>query len=98
MSLLWTWGGRCFGYREGENLWTSDGRHVGKFWGEEIYGCDGQYLGQLWLDNRLIASQGKNTWRRSPFPPLNHRRRSPLNCSDRIPYAFRHGYEEFPGL
>ena len=98
MSWLWTWGGRCFGYREGENLWTCDGKHVGKFWGEEVYGPDGQYLGQLWTDNRLISSTPKKTWRRSPFPPHNQRARSPLNFSDRVGYTFRPGYEEFPAF
>ncbi len=97
MSWLWTWGGRCFGYREGENLWTSDGKHVGRFWGEEVYGADGKYLGQLWTDNRLIASKGKKTWRRSPFTPHNARAKAIVTYPNRVAYCFRPDYEDFPG-
>ena len=45
MDWLWTWGGRCFGYRDGDDLWTYDGRHVGRFHDDEVYAPDGQYLG-----------------------------------------------------
>src|SRR5215211_1959314 len=44
---LWTWGGECFGYRDGDELWTYDGRHVGRFQNDEIYGSSGSYLGEL---------------------------------------------------
>jgi hypothetical protein len=36
MRWLWTWGGICFGYRDGEDLWTYDGHHVGKFHADEV--------------------------------------------------------------
>ncbi len=98
MSWLWTWGGRCFGYRDGENLWTCDGKHVGKFWGEEIYGPDGRYLGQLWTDNRLISSTSKKAWRRSPFPQQNNRSSAGPTYPSRAAYYFRFGYEDFPGF
>jgi hypothetical protein len=42
MGWLFTWGGKCFGYREGDDLWTHDGRHIGRFYGEEVYGKRGQ--------------------------------------------------------
>jgi hypothetical protein len=35
MDWLWTWGGTCFGYRDGDDLWTHGGKHVGRFEGEK---------------------------------------------------------------
>src|SRR5579863_955264 len=62
-----TWGGKSFGYREGDNLWTHHGRHVGRFDGDEIYGPDGAYLGELRNKNRLITNIGKKGRRMSGF-------------------------------
>jgi hypothetical protein len=33
---FWTWGGKCFGYRDGNDLWIHDGHHVGRFDGDEV--------------------------------------------------------------
>ncbi|NSW84553.1 MAG: hypothetical protein HPY90_15220 [Syntrophothermus sp.] len=62
---LWTWGGRCFGYRDGDDLWTYDGKHVGRFIGDEVYAPDGSYLGEI-KDGRLITNLSKKHYRNSP--------------------------------
>lgn len=46
MDWLWTWGGKCFGYRSGDDLRTYDGCHVGRFHGDDVFGPDGRYLGE----------------------------------------------------
>src|SRR4051812_10077192 len=60
MHWLWTWGGECFGYREGDNLWTYNGKHVGCFHGDEVYAPDGWYLGEISRGNRLVIDRSKN--------------------------------------
>ena len=52
---LWTWGGKDFGDREGDELWTYDGRHVGHFHGTKVYAPDGRYLGELQREDHLIT-------------------------------------------
>ncbi|MFC1984322.1 hypothetical protein ACFLVO_04870 [Chloroflexota bacterium] len=44
MEWFWTWGGRYFGYRDGDNLWTYDGKHIGHFRDDEIYASVLAYL------------------------------------------------------
>jgi hypothetical protein len=56
MNWLWTWGGKCFGYPDGDNLWSHDGRHVGSFHDDEIYAADGRYLGKV-MGSRLITDK-----------------------------------------
>jgi len=63
MGWIWTWGGTCFGYRDGDKLWDHEGRHVGVFQGDEVYGLDGRHLGEI-KDNLLIIDQSKKPrWR-----------------------------------
>ena len=52
---LWTWSGKDFGDRDGDELWTYDGRHVGHFHGTKVYAPDGRYLGELQRDDHLIT-------------------------------------------
>jgi hypothetical protein len=59
MEWLWTWGGECFGYREGDYLWTYSGKHVGCFHGDELYAPDGWYLGEIKQGNRLVIDRSK---------------------------------------
>lgn len=73
MEWLWTWGGRCFGYRDEDDLWTYDGKHVGRFSSDEVYAPDGQYLGEIIRGKRLITNKGKKSWRRSGFTPYAQR-------------------------
>ena len=35
MDWLWNWGGKCFGYREGDSLFTYFGKEIGRFDGED---------------------------------------------------------------
>jgi hypothetical protein len=56
MEWLWTWGGKCFGYKDGDNLWAYSGEHIGKFKENEIYDRNGHYLGEIMSSNRLMCS------------------------------------------
>jgi len=95
MQWLWTWGGKCFGYRDSDDLWTSDGKHVGRFHGEEIYGRDGRYLGELLNDNRLITHRSKSSWRKAGFSPYG-RRGAYARYANYAGYAMYAGYSDFP--
>ena len=95
MQWLWTWGGTCFGYRDGDDLWTYDGRHVGQFHGDEIYGQDGRYLGELMDGDRLITNRGKSSWRQSSFAPYG-RRAAYAGYAGYAGYAMYAGYDDFP--
>ena len=93
---LWTWSGRCFGYRDGNDLWTYDGKHVGRFVADEVYAPDGRYLGEV-MNGRLITNLGKKHYRSSPFTPCA-RRGSYAKYADYAGYAMPAGYEDFPKL
>jgi hypothetical protein len=67
MEWLWTWGGECFGYREGDDLWTYGGKHVGCFHGLELYAPDGWYLGEIKQGNRLVIDRSKSGRTVPPF-------------------------------
>lgn len=97
VDWLWTWGGRCFGYRDGDDLWTYDGRHVGRFHDDEVYAPDGQYLGEIMSKNRLITNKGKKSWRRGSFTP-HAQRAGYAEYADYAGYAMYAGYEDFPKL
>lgn len=95
MTSLWTWSGKCFGYRNFDELWTQGGKHVGRFHDEEVYGTDGRYLGEIRSDNRLITNRAKKSKRRSPFTPLG--RRTPhVRFVGYVGYVMYAGYEDFP--
>ena len=96
MQWLWTWGGRCFGYREGDDLWTYNGRHVGKFVGDDVYGPDGRYLGELINGDRLIT-QVKKAWRPAGFPRWG-KRVGYAKFVDYVGFTMYAGYEDFPEL
>jgi hypothetical protein len=97
MGWLWTWGGRCFGYQDGDDLWTFDGRHVGRFYEDEIYAPDGQYLGEITSGNRLITNKSKKSWRRGSFT-THAQRAGYTKYADYAGYAVYAGYEDFPKL
>ena len=97
MEWLWTWRGRCFGYREGEDLWTYNGRHVGRFNNDEIYAPDGQYLGEIRNENRLIRNKSKKSKRGNIFTPHTHRA-GYTKHADYAGYAMYAGFEDFPNL
>jgi hypothetical protein len=94
MDWFWTWGGECFGYREGDALYAYHGLQVGQFHGDEVYGADGSYLGEVLNDNRLITHLSKRSWRQSPFTPMRYG--SYARFANYAGYAMYAGYEDFP--
>ena len=96
MTWLWTWGGICFGYREGDALWTCSGHHVGHFHGDEVYGTtNGRYLGELMNENRLITNRSKSSWNRGASGSYGPR--GPYaRFANYAPYAMYAGHEDFP--
>ena len=96
MEWLWTWSGRCFGYRDGDSLCTHDGRHIGKFHGDYIYGSDGKYLGEV-LNSRLITCRSKKSWKHSSFTPYA-KCGAYTKYTDYVGYTMYTGYEDFPRL
>ena len=95
MTHMWTWGGKYFGYREGDDLWTHSGHHVGRFYDDEIADQLGRYLGELMNGNRLIV----NTTRRSSHYPTfapRARRVALMKCMAYVGYVVYMGYEDFP--
>jgi hypothetical protein len=95
MNWLWTWGGTCFGYRDGDDLWTYDGEHVGRFKGDEIYGRDGRYLGEIMSENRLITNRAKSNWPGYTFTPYA-RRGGYAAYANYAGYAMYAGHQDFP--
>ena len=95
MIWMWTWGGKCFGYLDGEDLWTYAGKHIGKLQGADIYDPQGRYLGEVMNDSWLITCTSKKGWRGYAFAPYGSR-------SGYAPYAnyagytMYAGYEDFP--
>src|ERR1700685_3479821 len=73
VQWLWTWSGRCFGYRDGDNLWTYNGRHVGRFHDDQVYGRDGRYLGEIRSEKRLITNRSKKNRHKGIFTPYVNR-------------------------
>jgi len=93
-NWLWTWGGKCFGYREDDALFTYYGLQAGQFHGDEVYGADGHYLGEVMNNDRLITHKAKAGWRQSRFTPL--RNGSYARYANYAGYAMYAGYEDFP--
>jgi 4-fold beta flower protein len=73
LEWLWTWGGACFGYREGDDLYTYDGRHVGHFVEKVVYGRNGLYLGEIRGRNRLVRKRANASWKQPSFNPRPRR-------------------------
>lgn len=97
MEWLWTWKGRCFGYKNGSDLWTYDGKHVGRFYGDEVYDRNGYYLGEIRNSNRLITHKSKKNRRKSSFTPYA-KRVGYVKYTDYVGYVMYAGYEDFPIL
>jgi len=97
MKWLWTWGGRCFGYIEEDNLWTYDGKHVGKLRGVDIYDSKGCYMGEIIIGDRLITRKSKKHYRSYSFAPYANRA-GYVKYADYAGYAMYAGYEDFPKL
>jgi hypothetical protein len=91
---LWTWNGKYFGYRDGDELWTHDGRLAGRFYRDEIYGAAGRYLGEVRDIDRLITNLAKKGKSQGPFSI--HRRRAQPPREPHNGRAILDGYEDFP--
>ncbi len=95
MDYLWTWGGKFFGYRQGDLLYTAHGQCVGQFSGDEVYGTDGRYLGELRRD-RLITNISKRGWS-GPAAPNVHGG-AIGGFVDYVGYVMYLGHEDFPSF
>lgn len=96
MEWLHTWGGRSFGYRDGDDLWTHDGKHVGRFRGDEVYGHNGSYLGEL-RGGRLITNTSERSKISGSVPSLGNRV-GHVQHVDYVGNVMLAGYEDFPQL
>ena len=104
MEMMFTWRGRSFGYKDGENLWTYSGKHVGRFHCDEVYGSDGRYLGEMKNDklitkyqDKLITKTTKKSRRKSAFTPrMNRMRRAKI--VNRVGTVMLVGHEDFPEI
>ena len=94
-QLLWTWGGRFFGYRLGDALCTYRGLHVGRFAGAEAFGSDGRYLGEIRSTSRLISDRTKAQTRRPSFVPDMPRPRTEMRA-DAPEYTMYGEIDDFP--
>ena len=95
MEWLWTWGGECFGYREGDYLWTYDGKHVGCFHDDELYAPDGSYLGEIKQGNRLVIDRSKYGRSKTQFKRSIDRLALP-QCENCQPLTLYLGHKDFP--
>lgn len=95
VDWLWTWGGKSFGYRDGDDLWARDGRNVGRFVGDEVFAPDGTYLGEMMGTSRLITCEAKMGRRTTGFHPQD-RRIVHTVYPDYSAYPTDAGYQEFP--
>ena len=96
METLWTWGGRYFGYREGNDLWTHGGKHVGRFHENEVYSAGGKYLGEL-QSGKLVTNKSKRSRTKSGFV-ASPSKSGLTKLSDDVGLAMVGGNEEFPRL
>jgi hypothetical protein len=93
---LWTWSGKDFGDRDGDELWTYDGRHVGHFHGHQVFASDGRYLGELRGDDRLITRTRKPLRSRGKFTPLPARPARPRYRSFGSGFVALESFTDFP--
>ena len=74
MESLWTWHGRYFGYREGDDLGTYSGIHVGRFRESSVFDRYGRYLGEA-VGSRVVVNTPDLTLQSQPFAPRPRRKR-----------------------
>lgn len=94
-TSVWTWGGKYFGYRDGDELWTHDGKHAGHFVLDAVYDRAGRYLGELRNENRLIRRPNSVATSHGFTPCANRAALAPF--ADYAGYAMLAGYEDFAG-
>jgi len=97
LTWMWTWSGKCFGYREGDYLYTLEGLTVGRFVGREVYGADGQYLGETGPGEdsmALVTNMYKKSQKQQGFVP---KLADPKVARSEQPLRpFYTGHEDFP--
>ena len=96
MESLFTWSGRYFGYRDGDNLWTYTGKHAGRFYDDEVYSPRGRYLGEL-RNGKLITRRSKASKRRSGFRPQRNRM-GRMKLMNHVGSVMISGHEDFPHI
>lgn len=97
---LWHWSGRCFGYRQGDQLFAEDGQQLGRFIGERIFDRDGRYIGELRPvaesagGRRLVTRLGDLGLQHDGFVPVRGERKA--LPADHAPLPMPTGYRRFP--
>jgi hypothetical protein len=97
---LWHWSGRCFGYRQGDQLLAEDGQQLGRFIGERVFDRDGRYIGELREASesagvqRLLTRLADLRLQHDGFAPARGERKS--LPADREPLPLPAGYRRFP--
>ena len=97
LTWLWTWSGKCFGYREGDKLFTLEGLQIGRFVGREVYGADGYYLGETGpVDDAqaLVTNMYKRSRTQPGFAPVLADPKAARPGQPARP--FYAGHEDFP--
>ena len=97
LKWLWTWGGKSFGYRDGDKLFTMEGLQVGRFFGREVYRPDGSYLGETGPGEdavALVTNHYKRSRTQPGFVPVLVDPKMPL--APQPPRPFYLGHEDFP--
>lgn len=94
MQHLWTWGGKYFGYREGDALRTHRGHHIGHFVDDDAFGLDGRYLGEV-RNDRLIVNPSKRNLRGGSVARFA-KNVALVKMVDYVGYVMLAGCEDFP--
>ena len=94
MEKVWTWGGKYFGYFNGDSLYTYKGKHIGNRRNDRIFSLSGGYLGEL-RNNRLISKSGGLPVRSTPTVGYADRAEIVKNA-DYVGSVMIAGYEDFP--
>lgn len=92
---VWTWGGKYFGYVDGEDLWTYNGQNVGRIYNDRIFGPKGNYLGEIMKGDRLITHQERIARKGPRFTPAG-KTVGRAKCVNYESYEMISGYQDFP--
>jgi hypothetical protein len=96
MDWLWTWKGKSFGYRRGDELRLRTGEHVGNFRGNEVFDLEGRYSGEVRNGNRLIVRKSKKGKKLGSRTAKRMKLVSQVNRVNLVGLVNLSGYEDFP--
>lgn len=97
LNWLWSWGGKCVGYKDGDYLWGYDGHNIGKFYGMEVYSPDSCYLFEQYSNGRLVIDKSKKNKTNEQYTPLNTR--EAIDKKDDISgFVLYANFEDLPNL